>query len=68
MLAISLWVSIAACSRSIIILIPLTFQDYEWAHVSAIAGIVSYYVFPLCLLEFLELYLDEMDYHYLLFK
>jgi hypothetical protein len=65
------------------ILISFTFHSYEWAHMNTVikelsyfpgttvwatAGIVSYYVFPLCLLEFSELSLDEIVYHYLLFK
>jgi hypothetical protein len=46
MLAISLWVSFAAGSREIIILIPFTFHDYERTHMSTTAGMSSYYVFP----------------------
>jgi hypothetical protein len=52
MLAISLWFSIAAYSKWIMVLILLTFQGHEWAHMSAIVAIVFYNVFTLCLLEF----------------
>jgi hypothetical protein len=50
------------------VLILLIFQGYERTDMSAVAGIVLYYILPLYLLEFSELFLNEIVYHYLLFK
>jgi hypothetical protein len=38
MMAISLWVSIAAYSGWIMAFIPFTFPKYEWDYVSVITG------------------------------
>jgi hypothetical protein len=41
---------------------------YSGTTIGAAVGMVSYYVFPSCLLDFSELFLNEMVYYCLLFK